>query len=275
MYYRSHKKNFFCRKKRSRRFRETWLRIIKLSLFLILICAFGLGGHAGWTWLATSDSFSVRAIHVEGNMAVSEKDILKRAEVKKGENIFQFHIKEICLRLMKHPWIKEVSVERGLPDTVFIQVVERVPFAIVSSDNHYLVDRDGFILSVRKPVKNPHLPVIIDKKAINMIAGERITNNVYVTGREFLSMAAQYAFNEERGIRTIKLDKGNKILTEMRDKRILFFFDKYHIAEGFEKLYGMEKILAGKEVKKIDLSYRDQVVITYACGKKRSQCNFS
>lgn len=89
-------------------------------------------------------SFNVKKILVLNNDRVSQKEIIKLSKVKKGNVLMDYDIFEIKNNLEQHPWIKDVSVQRILPDTLKISVVENKPIAILKdSRHHYLVNECG------------------------------------------------------------------------------------------------------------------------------------
>ncbi len=50
--------------------------------------------------------------------------------------------------MITHPWVKEATVVRELPDTLRISVKERIPRAVVLGREFALVDAEGVVLSL-------------------------------------------------------------------------------------------------------------------------------
>ena len=72
----------------------------------------------------------------------------------------RFHLKTLEDHLEKDPWIATAIVERKLPRTLKIEIVERQPVALLALDSLYLVDGNGEVfkqVGVDDPVD---LPVI-------------------------------------------------------------------------------------------------------------------
>ncbi len=65
-------------------------------------------------------------------------------------------------RLLQFGWVKDARVQRRLPDTLVIDIVERTPAALWQSKGQLaLIDREGVVLD-RVPVdKMPDLPLLI------------------------------------------------------------------------------------------------------------------
>lgn len=71
-------------------------------------------------------------------------------------------VSAIRQRLLQFGWIKDARVQRRLPDTLVIDIVERTPAALWQSQGQLaLIDREGVVLD-RVPVdKMPDLPLLI------------------------------------------------------------------------------------------------------------------
>ena len=86
--------------------------------------------------------------------------IKRVAEAAEGRNIFEFSSEDARDYLEKDPWISKATVERRLPSTLKIAVVERQPVALLALESLYLVDKNGDVfkqVGVDDPVD---LPVI-------------------------------------------------------------------------------------------------------------------
>src|SRR5262249_44899972 len=71
-------------------------------------------------------------------------DILRRAGIAAGENVFRIGVADAERRIVKSPWIAEARVERRLPDGVAIAVVERRPAGLAEVERRLsLVDATG------------------------------------------------------------------------------------------------------------------------------------
>ena len=85
-----------------------------------------------------------------------------RAElpVADGANIFSTHLGTLERALAADPWLARVSVQRELPHTLVVRVVERVPVAIVELGGLYLVDAKGTPFKRLRGSEGAGLPVI-------------------------------------------------------------------------------------------------------------------
>jgi cell division protein FtsQ len=68
-----------------------------------------------------------------------------------GENILALDIEALKARLRASPWVADATVTRALPDTVRVEIHERVPLALAELDRLYLMDEDGGLVDIYGP----------------------------------------------------------------------------------------------------------------------------
>src|SRR5450830_1253121 len=88
--------------------------------------------------LLHSPVFEVRKVLVRGNHFLSEEKVRSAADIGLGVNIFNLKMAGVSANLKQVPMIKEAQVNRSLPSTVIITVVERVPLGLLPT-------KEGFI----------------------------------------------------------------------------------------------------------------------------------
>ncbi|MDH3843257.1 MAG: FtsQ-type POTRA domain-containing protein, partial [Myxococcales bacterium] len=108
----------------------------------------------------TADAFAIREVVIEGNHRVEAIDVRRAAGLQAGSNIFEVSMEDARDRLLQHPWVKEATVFRKLPNRVRVELVERTPVALVALDQLYLVSEEGVVFK-RLGVDDPaDLPVV-------------------------------------------------------------------------------------------------------------------
>jgi len=130
-----------------------------------------LAGHVG---------FSVENILVEGRMH-SDPDVLRAVlNVERGDPIFAFDPKDARDLLERISWVREAHVERRLPDTIYIGLIEREPMALWQSKGKIrVIDPEGVTLTDLKIAPYKDLIIIVGEDApkhaaelIGMISAE-------------------------------------------------------------------------------------------------------
>lgn len=92
--------------------------------------------------------FTLENVLIEGQHNVSSEDILSSINADKGAAIAAINLKTLQDNLERNGWIKTAIVERRLPNTIYITILERVPIAIWQNNKQlFLIDDEGFIIT--------------------------------------------------------------------------------------------------------------------------------
>lgn len=150
--------------------------------------------------LSTSQKsgFKVGDIIIKGRNHASSNQILTIIDLTRDDPIFKYSPEEIRTRLKQISWIREARVQRHLPDTLSITVLEREPLAIwQNKKKHFLVDNEGVIISEEIYPEYKQLPMIVGADApvhVSKILSsllkhpdiqKRVTALVLVSGRRW------------------------------------------------------------------------------------------
>lgn len=99
---------------------------------------------------SVSHGYAVSATKISGNKNTAAADIEKAAAVSSGAPLFGIDLKQAQTAITALPWIKSAELYRQLPDTIRIDVTERIPVAILldaQNDLPALIDETGAILT--------------------------------------------------------------------------------------------------------------------------------
>lgn len=198
----------------------------------------------------------VREVKVSGAEHVPQEHIaeaLKLAGVRLDGSMpmYAFSIDEAQKELMSIGWVKSAEVVRVVPDTLQINIVERIPRAVWHYDGlRMLVDHKGKDISIRIPEEFKHLPAVEGKGApaqleelFAIMAGSeiapRITKMRWVSGRRW----------------DLEADSG--IVLKMPEEKL---------ATAWGKLEEMqqEKRVLDREIRSIDLRVGERIFIETA-----------
>lgn len=139
------------------------------ALTVIALIVIGLG-----TWIVLNSAFfDIRDVRVLGARNRSEEDILRLASIRTGTNLIMLDTGDVASRLREDPWILDAFVERDLPTTAVIRVVERRPGGWVQGPGGFaIVSGDGTILEPAAAAP-PRLPAVGSWSG-TMTPGERV-----------------------------------------------------------------------------------------------------
>jgi len=122
---------------------------LPLAISGVLIVAIAVLGFTFYRSATDSQFFKVRNIEVRGTDRTPAEDIRRivASETEKP-GVWNADLADIRLKIEKFPFVKSASVSRMLPAGIRVDVVERVPQAIVHlKAGDFLVDGEGTILS--------------------------------------------------------------------------------------------------------------------------------
>ncbi|MDC1260474.1 FtsQ-type POTRA domain-containing protein [Pseudomonadota bacterium] len=111
--------------------------------------------------------FYLQNIYISGNNNLQREDILSIINDKEYKTIFDINLFKIRNNLLLNEWIETVKIERTLPSSIKIQIIEKKPVAIwQTKSGNKLITKDGGIISNANitAFKNS-LPIIIGKGA--------------------------------------------------------------------------------------------------------------
>ena len=125
------------------------------ALVLLLVASF-----AGAFYLAKA-LVVVSEVKISGNQHLKAEELITLMRMRRGDELFGVTSRELQVRLMKSPWVKDAVVRKELTGEVNVRITEAVPRAVLAFDTRsYLVDRDGVMLEELKNVPTIFLPVI-------------------------------------------------------------------------------------------------------------------
>ena len=111
--------------------------------------------------------FYLQNIYISGNNNLRREDILSIINDQEYKTIFDINLFKIRNNLLLNEWIETVKIERTLPSSIKIQIIEKKPVAIWQTKlGNKLITKDGSIISNANVTtfKNS-LPIIIGKGA--------------------------------------------------------------------------------------------------------------
>ncbi len=141
--------------------RPLWRQPVLLGFVVLLLGGGGGGGwwawHEGWLVEARNHvdalsrsvvgaitPFKLTDVTVEGRDYVEKSAILAALDVKPGDSLLGVDLQAARQKLEAIDWVASATVERRLPDTLYVTLKERRAVAIWQNGTEYtLIDRDG------------------------------------------------------------------------------------------------------------------------------------
>ena len=162
----------------------------RLSLVLILIlCTTGMTVYflrsdfkskaiavvEGWTLAVfRTTGLVVNEVLVEGRARTKRQELIAALKISIGDAILPLDIQKMHARVSRLDWIASARIERRLPSTIFLSVVERTPTALWQKNGRLsLIDAKGDIILRDKVEPFASLPIVIGDQAPSL-AGEML-----------------------------------------------------------------------------------------------------
>lgn len=108
-----------------------------------------------YPWIQRVTYFPILKVSLIGNLQYTEQDAIKEALDKPLDknNLLLINLKSVQQALLKLPWIKSVYVKRKWPDTIYIELQEKMPLAKWNDANVVTIDGDIFYLQAKQKQK--------------------------------------------------------------------------------------------------------------------------
>lgn len=102
---------------------------------------------AGAVGLSARVGFTVQEILVTGRYETTRDDLMDAVGLRRGSPMLTFDVNAARERVENLPWVREAAVERLLPDTILLRVVERQPLALWQNQGKFfLIDDSGKVI---------------------------------------------------------------------------------------------------------------------------------
>lgn len=155
------------KKKMSRR-RKLKKNMLSILLAVVVMCV-GLV-------LVFSLFFKINTVTISGDKVYSDKMVTEKSGIEIGGNLFKVSEAKLSQKLSKDlPYIKSVTIERKLPDTIIINIeAAKEVAAITTKKGFVLLDETGKVLDKNASILKENVAVINNVKLKEYIEGEKV-----------------------------------------------------------------------------------------------------
>jgi cell division septal protein FtsQ len=220
-------------------------------LTVLLTAGLCYGGWETYRWLTTAEMFQIAGVDVRGVRSVSDAEIRDLAGIFTGQNVFRVDLDAATRRALANPWVREVRIERSLPNRISMIFTERVPRAVLQAANgRYLIDGEGVVMVPvpKDEAATSGLPVIAVRDC-RAVPREAVTAGAVA---EALELARELAVRGgwDPGAVTVKADSPETIA-------IVYADHEFRIGSGNygEKLKRLGEIAADMRQRGLEYSY--------------------
>ena len=140
-------------------------KIARFGAAMIVIATLGASIPEAYSGLQGSDLFKLQEIRVVGSDLMSPEEVVATSGLSPGTNLFEANLQTATDSIVSHPLVRSALLLRRPPDSLVISVEERVPIALVST-NEGLLGFDKDATSFELPNVPFDLPIVTGLNAV-------------------------------------------------------------------------------------------------------------
>ena len=244
--------------------KQKLLRIFFVLLIIGAVVAAAGFGYWGLSQVLFSknERFTLRRLELQGLDPARTRSLAHYLDLKMNEdNLFDIDIAALKRKVINISYISDASIYRVLPDTLKVNVIQRIPLAYLSKfGSEWVIDEDCVVMNRKYCMKVRYtLPVINNFKHASLYSGKNLPQLKQAV--ELIKLAT-YEFRNFK-IYSLDLEDADKITFVMIRKRRR----AYKVIMPRKNLKRMMIILRealaekkGKYKSTIDLTYSEQAV---------------
>jgi cell division protein FtsQ len=238
-------------------FRRGLVVLLLAGLALLLLAGIFIGlKYAGSLFFSRNPKFELKNINIASDGRLPPEFFCERAGLQAGVNLFALDFDLLRKRLEEVPLVESVSIERKLPDTLNIKVIERVAMAQIRWNPRalpFLTDRCGVVLPMTR--SGQALPLIEGLKLEKIRPGDCVDNPGIRQCLELLAAADQLGLGAQVAFASFDIRYPDFVTAVVNGETTV----RFPLHSGREKLIRLVSVLQlskeqGRRVKTIDLT---------------------
>lgn len=157
-----------------------WIKRFNIIIITLMFIAW----IGAWIWFSNSISrmthwfeqvaiaqsaqmgFTIQNLLIEGRTYSDRNQIRSLTNIKIGDPLFAFDTASAYKKILDMPWVKTANIERRLPDTIYVHVIEHRPIALYQKNGSIrIIIEDGTLITDNHLSAFIDLPVILGDDA--------------------------------------------------------------------------------------------------------------
>ena len=107
---------------------------------------------------------NLETMNITGNKNITHKEIIDKIKINKDISILAINLDNLETQIMEFDLVDSVHIERILPNSLNIEIIEKKPIGIIQNKNSYqLITENGSIINFKNIDKFNHLPIFVGK----------------------------------------------------------------------------------------------------------------
>lgn len=202
-------------------------------------------------FFSSKTQLTIQNASITGHVYTHKADVIEAMNLTQGGSIFDIDLDEALANIQELPWVKEASIQRILPNSLHIQLVEKEPLVSWQNNYKYLpIDTTGKPIHDEKTILShlilvvgadapQHSPDLIKQLQAFPKIMQRVKSAVRIGGRRW-----------------------NLILDDINTGAQIYLPDTdiYLALQRLDKLQE-ESHLLDKDLEKIDVRFSDRLIV--------------
>ncbi|ONI45869.1 hypothetical protein AN640_04070 [Candidatus Epulonipiscium fishelsonii] len=144
--------------------------------------------------------WNIENINIEGNNYYTDDDIKIILDLNKTTHILTLSQSDVKNIKKKLPFIKKIYLDKILPNTINLNIIERTPLGYIPFSGGYIIlDEEGYVLAHHEQ-KIEKLPIIEGIKINKFLVGEKLIpaeDEEFIVLKDILNTLKKYNLQEE------------------------------------------------------------------------------
>ncbi len=159
------------------------------------------------------------------------------SQIQLGSLLYKANLTAIQQNVMSHYYIKDAVVERNLPNSIDIQIIERIPVAMINLSEPLYLDEDGVVLPKTVSYRLFDLPMISGISADkSFIFGTTVTQPDEIEALQLLAVLRTVNRPLYHNISEIQLRNGGDIVLYSAEGGIPIIFGRGELSDKIARL---------------------------------------
>ncbi len=232
--------------------RSRWLtRFLPFGLpvFLGVAALYGLALGGQLERFSASAGFGVERVIVSARSEVRRNAVFKALDVEFGRPLLTYDCGSARARLLQLSWVKEASVQRVLPGTITVDVVERQPIAIWQDAGRLsLIDAEGNLIGPAEMTDLALFPHVVGKGAAQKAGA-------------LLRILARFPEIESRVRAAVRVADRRWNLSLSNGINVALPAENMEAAIALLLKLDREQAILSRKINLIDLRFKDRVIL--------------
>jgi cell division septal protein FtsQ len=163
-------KSNYSHRKKGRKPPKGGRKLLRFIEYFVCFGIIGVFGYFSYQYTTQSDKFLVKHVQIEGIRYLDEDLVLAESGLMNHGNVLYLHVREVKEAVEAIPYVQECQVTQVFPDTVILNITERVPIMSLQMNSRlYEIDEFGVVLREYSNQEVPIAPIVSNVGGLNFV----------------------------------------------------------------------------------------------------------